>query len=95
MALYDERPGLKPFDEGSTFVPPFRPLPVVFPRVFPSHLSAYGALARFAFARRLQRRLQEANGSLGPEAGIPYLLGIPRADDGTRTHDLLHGKQTL
>ena len=27
--------------------------------------------------------------------GWSYGLGKERADDGTRTHDLLHGKQTL
>jgi hypothetical protein len=31
----------------------------------------------------------------GPQTKTPDFRGFLGADDGTRTHDLLHGKQTL
>ena len=45
--------------------------------------------------RRLQERLQRLSASESLQRQTPRFRGVYGADDGTRTHDLLHGKQTL
>jgi hypothetical protein len=46
------------------------------------------------FPNRFQNGLSASSSTWPPREKAPF-PGLLRADDGTRTHDLLHGKQTL